>query len=249
MKLLKESALIKKGDKGTLKMLDLWHELSIQHFDYFIEVVIGDRNQNRNFMDYKGDFNTAYPVKIENIVSLILWLEEPEKLDEIIITHEVGHFVLKLQGFSSMIRRGNMNSDEEIMLNSLCHHSALYQLQRTMGLQPQPEIDSRAAHNIHIVRKNSQTLSDSDFWKILLLVDGIHHASPYISKHILKSAKRFQPSSYIKIRAVTDILNKYNLLKAEEVLSCSQNIVEKLKMGSNWESMQDIEELRSAFFS
>jgi hypothetical protein len=50
-----------------------------------------------------GLFGTAIPYMVENKLCLVIWLDVLEPLDQLLLTHELGHFVLSLQGYKLLI--------------------------------------------------------------------------------------------------------------------------------------------------
>ena len=221
----------------------MWHELSKKRFGYSIEIGIGNRREHRQLKGFTGELYTASPLILKGETVLCLWLDSFENVNPIFVTHELGHWIIKLQGFKALLNKPHIHSNEEIILNSMCQHPVVYNLQRVVGHDPQFEIDSRARNDIKFVRKDHPPYSENDADVILMLAEDVFHASNKISRDILKRAKRFHPNVYKKINLVNSILNKYDLLNPEEMLQCEFNIIEELNMGSNWVISEDVEKL------
>jgi hypothetical protein len=158
---LNEIELRGQADKPTNKMLDLWHQLCLKEVDKSVEVLVFNRRDCSDLRNCKGVVNTNAIIPWEGKASLGLFLDNTSRLNYIIVTHELGHWILKLQGL-----KGVMNDEEsgkakyeggtEMSLNNLCSHPALYKLQRSMGHEPQSEIDRMANHNMVGVSKSAE---------------------------------------------------------------------------------------------
>jgi hypothetical protein len=142
MRLYREIKLRKMADVPTVKMLELWLSLTKKIVGIPISVMYGNRRDNPRLCLPDSEVNTALPMSIKGKVILCLWLD-PVTLDRsnfVIVSHEIGHWVLKLQGFRGLICKSKKHCDDEILLNSLTHHPPLYALQRSLGHEPQIEI-------------------------------------------------------------------------------------------------------------
>jgi hypothetical protein len=152
MNLYRENWLRKQADTPTIKMLDLWHSLCCKKIDTSIEVMVGNRREYpfHGISTAQGELNTAIPQTYQGKVILALLLDSIKKLNMLVATHELGHWVLKLQGLKSLVNYDERNGRTEILLSSLASHSALYALQRSLGHEPQKEIDKRASYDIGV---------------------------------------------------------------------------------------------------
>ena len=156
MRLYRETALRKQADEPTLAMLDLWRSLSEEKTGVPVEVMIGDRKKHRQLSSFSGELYAVFPQVIGEKVVIVLWLDSLSNVKPIIVTHEIGHWVLKLQGFCTFHYQADRHNNVEIMLNSMAHHPALYDLQRSLGHEPQVEIDSRSHSDIKLFSKKSR---------------------------------------------------------------------------------------------
>lgn len=103
--------------------------------------MVGDRHEHPRLKQFDGELNTAFPTIVEGRVALALWLDSLKDVNLIVVTHEIGHWVLKLQGFPAMIYPPDRHSNTEILLNSLIQHPPLYTLQKSIGHNPQAEVN------------------------------------------------------------------------------------------------------------
>ena len=143
MKFYPESDLRNEADIPTAIMLDLWHEECCKRLKSDVPVQIADRKENPRFKDFDSPFSTATPQELENKLCLVLWLESIEPLEHLLITHELGHFVLALQGFKFLIDSHSPSGEIGGMLNSFAQHPPLFALQRSLGHEPQKMIDDK----------------------------------------------------------------------------------------------------------
>lgn len=245
MKLYRETALRKQADKPTLAMLDLWQSLSKQKFGVPIEVMIGNRREHSQLSAFSGELYTAFPTTVEGRVALSLWLDSLTNVNSILITHEIGHWVLKLQGFRGMLYRLNKHCNEEILLNSMAHHPPLYALQRSLGHEPQMEIDSRADHDLKRFSMETET-RQRKIWvrNALLLADDLMNCSEEKHKQLERVLrdKHFNTARYLK--KILDIASNYNLLNPKQNLKFSEKLIRKLKLGSEWYAPDEVKELQ-----
>jgi hypothetical protein len=144
MDIYPESTILKQADLPTVGMVDLWHRLCLSELGTDMPLAVGCRKEVPAFQGFPDEINTAVLEVIGGIPSLLLLFDSLEKVEEVILTHEIGHWVLKLQGALAFRDPRAPNSNVEILLNSMCQHPALYALQRSLGHDPQYEIDDRA---------------------------------------------------------------------------------------------------------
>jgi hypothetical protein len=106
--------------------------------------MLGDRRDNPQLRLglSSGEINIAYPQTVEGKVVLFVWLDSFPQVKWVTTSHDIGHLVLKLQGFHGMRYLPKRNTVMEIWLNSLAHHPPLFDLQRSLGHDPQEMIDS-----------------------------------------------------------------------------------------------------------
>lgn len=246
MKLYREIALRKQADDATIAMLDLWRSLCEKRFGIPLEVMIGNRKEHKQLKDFPGEVYTAYPHNVEGRMVLCLWLDRMTNVNSILVTHELGHWVIKLQGFKGLIFKPDVHCDQEIYLNSLCSHPPLYALQRKLGHEPQIEIDSRAKNNLMFVDKSRPKYSETQAKKIsLLLTDDLLNCTSSIARLIRSKARRFHPEMYKLIQIIMSSIDKFNLMNPEENLRCQSDIVQNLSWSEGWIVSEDVKNLAS----
>ncbi len=240
MKIYNESAIRKQADTPTIQMLDLWHSLCEERINYSIEVMVADRKEHHQLGSFKGELYTSYPHIIEGKLRLVLWLDSLDNVNPIIITHELGHRVLDLQGYKGLLDTINRHSDTEIMLNSLSDHPPLYVLQRSLGHEPQSEIDSRTQHNIDVYSRDKEKGKQNWMRNALLLADDLTNCSEQYRKKLRSIVKARHPNTSKLLRKVLTIMQSYNLLKCDSNLRFRQRTITDLHLGSNWKEADNI---------
>jgi len=225
-------------------MLNLWHSLCKEKIGIPIEVMIGNRREHPQLKSTVGEVYTAFPVIIEGKIVLSLWLDSLSNVNSIIVTHEIGHWVLKLKGFRGMIYQPEKHCDIEILLNSMAHHPPLYALQRSLGHEPQIEIDSRADHDIKIFSKERETSKKQFRVKnALLLADDFLNCSSEKRMQLEEIVKRRHLNTARYLWKILSIASHYNLLNPKQNLRFSRKVIRKLKLGDEWYVADELEEL------
>jgi hypothetical protein len=250
VRLYRESVIREKGDSPTIAMLDLWHSLCQENFGTSIEVMASSRKERQQLRSFRGELNTAYPQIVEGRVVLALLLDSLKNVKAIVITHEIGHWVLTLQGMLTYQYTPRPHGDTEILLNSFAQHPHLYELQRSLGHEPQAEIDSHAEHDLHLLA-NEREPRGRDAWvrNALLLADDILNCSESYKKRLKSVVKR-------KHRNTAEILNK--ILKIAPYYSppspggdyrssrrpIQKRLIKELQLGTNWQELDEIKLLK-----
>lgn len=246
MRLYRESAIRKQADEPTIAMLDLWQSLSDQKIGVPIEVMVGNRREHRQLSSFSGELYTAFPGVVKGKVVLSLWLDSLTNVSDILVTHEIGHWVLKLQGFRGFIYQPQKHSNAEILLNSMAHHLPLYALQRSLGHEPQPEIDSRTLHNTEIFSKQTETKKRQFCIRnALLLADDLMNCSEQYRTQLEKIVSKKYPMTAKLLEKILTPAPSYNLLKPDQNLKFCRKVIEALKLGSGWREIDEAKELIS----
>lgn len=247
MKIYRETALRKPEDKAIIAMLDLWHSLSEQKIGASIEVMVGNRKEHQNLKTFSGELYTAMPQIIEGKAALVLWVNDIKKpVEEIIITHEIGHCILKLQGFKAFQRKHQKHSNIEIMLNSMAHHPPLYELQRSIGHDPQVEIDLRCIHNIKLFSKGKKEAHQKEvrIQNTLMLADDYFNSEENRYPLINVISKR-HPNTSKLLKKLIELKSSYNLLVPDQNMIFCEQIIEELELGDDWYNPDEVEGLVS----
>jgi hypothetical protein len=211
-----------------------------------IEIMIGNRRENPQLSSFAGELYTAFPTVVEKKVVLSVWLDYLTNVNSMLVTHEIGHWVLKLQGFHGMIYQPKKHCDMEILLNSLVQHPPLYALQRSLGHEPQIEIDLRANHNIKISSYSRET-GGRQLWvnNALLLADDLINCSDEERKKLMEAVSEKHPNTRRLIEKVLDAVPYYDLLNAEQNLRFTKRIIKNLELKGTWNAPDELKELVS----
>ena len=251
VKLYRETALRGKADEPTITMLDLWRSLTEEKVGVPIEVMVGNRREHEQLGSFRGELNTAYPHVIEGKVVLALWLDSFSSVNPIVVTHEIGHWVLKLQGLRAVTYKPQLHGNIEIFLNSFAHHPPLYALQRSLGHEPQPEIDSRALHDIKVF-SNEKEARDTQSWiaNALLLADDLTNCSDTYRKRLKGVVKKKHPNTAKLLNKILALVPHYNPIQPDKNFRfyrrpIQRRIIEDLKLGAGWREIDELESLKS----
>ncbi|GAH00073.1 unnamed protein product, partial [marine sediment metagenome] len=193
-----------------------------------------------------GEFNTACYDRFNNKDMLVLWFENLNQVEMVIITHELGHWILFLQGFKAFATSKKEYKKIEIYLNSTAQHPALYILQKSIGHNPQIEIDNRVKNNIELFSRESEPLEENiKIRNSLMLADDMMNGS----KELTSSLKDIISSNHYKTNRILDRILKlaqfYDLSKPHRVLHFVKKVVKDLNLSTgNWFVRDNIFEVR-----
>ena len=251
MKLYRETAIRRHEDTATIAMLDLWRSLSEEKLGVPIEVMVGNRREHQQLGSFRGELNTAYPHVVEGKVVLALWLDSFSNVNPIVITHEIGHWVLKLQDVRGFIYQPQPHSNVEILLNSFAHHPLLYALQRSLGHEPQIEIDSRALNDIKVFSKEKET-RDAQSWiaNALLLADDLVNCSDKYQRRLKGIVKKKHRNTARLLNKILALVPHYNPTHPDKNFHfyrrpIQRRIIQGLKLGAGWHEIDEIITLKS----
>jgi len=123
----------------------------------------------------------------------------------------------------------------------MIHHPALYALQRSVGHNPQVEIDSRADQNIEIYAKEKETNEKQLLIKkAFILADDIMNCSVEKREQLEEVLSSKHPNTMKFIEKILDIASHYNLLEPKKNIKCSRRIIRSLELGSEWEEIDGV---------
>lgn len=233
MMFYREIAIRKATDKPTIEMLDMWHSLSEEATGASMEVMARNRKEQRQLKAFSGELYTGIPQVVEGKAVLVLWLDNLSDIQPLMVTHEIGHWILKLRGFRAFHRKHKRYSNIEIMLNSTVHHPPLYALQRSLGHEPQAEINSRCLQNIKLFSKRKEA-TNKEVWvaNALMLADDIFNSEENRTSLINVINKR-HPQKYELLTKIIRLESSYDLLDRDQNLNFSERLIKILKLGDH----------------
>lgn len=218
------------GSEGKT-LMRRWYQLSRQNLGRPIPVVVAERRANDQLAAYSGELNTALPKLVDGQLSLVVYLETIYPIDRLILTHEVGHWILKLQGFEPLAYEPNPTGRIASMLNSLATHPPLYELQRQHGIDPQVMIDSRATENTDLVARR-RNLGNLQFatWEILLFADDMVNASGGTRDLFQKGMKATHSKLWARVRQIRRAAKGVDLADAIDNLAFKRHVTHLLRL-------------------
>ena len=234
MRYYTENEFRQEIDDPARKMLELWHKECRNRFQTDLEVKIADRHQNFRFQDIEETFSTALPEKIENKLTLVLWLESVEPLNNVLITHELGHFVLNLRGFKFLVNSLEPSGDVGGMLNSFASHPPLFVLQRSTGHNPQPMIDLKMKDDIEVYESPNKLQPQFFIRDGLLVADDLNNCSLDEKQRLTKIVQDRYPNIYKVANTALDTIRYYDLNDPKQNLRFIKNLRKVLNLGSSW---------------
>lgn len=234
-------------------MLGLWHQRCRAVLGGDREVGVANRREYGPTKDFKGALNTAVPMRIDGEPMLVLLFDNTESIDDILLTHELGHWVLELMGFKGVRNPSAPHSNEEIMLNSMSQHPALYTLQRSLGHDPQAEIDNRARHNLSRINSGSITIcppktkqgAEIGADRVLLYADDMLNCSGEIGEEMSATLAQAFPNAAQCVRDIGDIRESLNPAELAAHPAFVKAVMRRLDFGPEWTTLDEIPGLKN----
>ena len=237
---LLEREICKLTDNPTCTMINIWHDICDYALRRRIEVVAESRRKHPKLRYSQHEINTAFPAGYKGKVVLSVWVESFPALKPIVMSHEVGHWVLNLRGFRGMLHCPR-HSDTEVLLNSLASHPPLYRLQREAGHDPQAEIDSSCDQNSRLF---SQPGRINEVTGALRLADDILNCSFKNRERLEWTLGRNHPNTLRLVNRIVALASDYNLLDPEENIAFRKKLIEEMNLGDTWRDSDNIEAIR-----
>ena len=169
------------------------------------------------------------------MLCLILWLEPKNFENEIIISHEIGHWILFLDGFTKYSFRHNQKLTVEFSTMHL--HFPLYSIQRKFGFDPQHEIDLRVKHDIER-RKNKSGVyinNEAMLADVFYLADDIINCSEKYRELLLNVLKNKRPEVYHNVLEIDGLRHDYNLDEKDENNAFVLEVLKKYNLMEKFE--------------
>jgi len=230
-----ESELLKRTDAATRKMIDLWHSVSEKVLGRPVEVVVDNRRVDPELRSILYEVNMARPGRYKEKVVLAVLLESFPTLKPPLITHEIGHWVLKLQGFRGMIRHPR-DKEMEGLLNDVASRVPLYALQRSVGHDPQHEVDSRCDQDIETF---THPVPWDEVRKALYLADDLLNCSFDKREQLKSTLRRNHPTTLKTVERIVANASDYNLLNPEQNIAFRREIIREMKLEGEWSEFDD----------
>jgi hypothetical protein len=245
MKVLGEKFIRKRISPPYEKMLDLWGALCKEEIGQHIEIFLADRHEHPNLKHFKGTINTALPRKIDNKLTLVVYLDSVDPPNWLILTHEVGHWILKLKGFKSVRFENGRHSNLEILFNSFIHHTPLYKIQKELGIDPQEEIDSRAENHIFLLNRDKESVNnDLHLRNALLFADDLISCTPELHEELFSLISQKHPKTFEYVKIILETATFYDLNDPKSHAKFAKMLIKKLNVKKDWSFTNEVYELK-----
>ena len=139
----------------------------------------------------------------------------------------------------------------EILLNSFAHHPPLYALQRSLGHEPQTEIDSRALNDIALFSQEKE-IRDAQSWvgNALLIADDLVNCSDKYQRRLKSIVKKKHHNTARLLNRILKLVPHYNPIHPNKDFYFSRRpiqrrIIRDLNLGAGWEELDEVETLKS----
>ena len=201
-----------------------------------LEVVAENRRKNPQPVSFfDGQVNFARPAGYQRQVVLSVWLDSFPDYSPLMLTHEVGHWILNFRGFRGFVRQPR-EPNVEGLVNSLAHHPPLYVLQKSVGHDPKPEIDSRCDHNIRLC---SEHRKEDPLLSALYISDDLLNCSWKKRRELEWVVAKYRPKTMKLVTRITNMAADFDLSDPLINLAFLKKLLKKLKMPGRWIEKDD----------
>ena len=230
-----------------INMLNTWTSLSREVLGGKMEVILIDRHDHPMTKKFEGEINTAKPEEINREMKLLVLLESLESINYTIFTHEVGHWALKLKRFPAIKLHTDIpNHDIEILLNSLIQHPPLYSLQRSLNINPQEEIDSRAEHNIKLFGSDNEIYNEElIILNALTVADDLLSCTENMRTKLYDIMLAKHPETCRLIDIIVEAKEFYDLDNPQGNLKFAAKLMKELNIKYTWSRSKEVSVLKS----
>lgn len=246
LQIFDEAVLREYGDEPTNRMFDIWHQECLIYIKNDIDVIMADRRQNPQLCNIPGEINSASPAVFDNKLYLVLWFDSVYPLQPLLVTHELGHWILVLRGYKSLVDPARTYGDIVVNLNSLAQHPPLFTLQRSLGHEPQDMIDLKAKNDIDYL--NEQKEHNKQYWisDALLIADDLINCSENYRVRLNNILKKRFPNTNRFVRTIMNTLNIDDLHSAKKNLKFCYKLTKELKL-DKWTELDQISKIVAHF--
>jgi hypothetical protein len=246
MQVYSEDNLRKNADAPTIRMLDLWHELCKEKLSFSIEVTVGNRREHPMFSAYGAELHTAYPMTVNGKFSLVVLIDYSAKWKPLMITHELGHWVLKMQGARALLYNVNHHSRSEALLASISQHPSLYALQKNLGHDPQKEIDMHAGQTIVHLGQTSEPIDElTIIEQALYISDDLINCSKSNKTGLTRVISKKRPKTQQIVNKILMVAQaNNNLALPQDCLPFCKMVVKEVPMQDDWSELDEVSLLK-----
>lgn len=245
--------IIRIADKDIIisdklaRLFTEWEDLAEERFGKpRIPVEIISRYKVKQLKHFRGELNTARPIKVHRHWVLVVAVENIDPLNEIIVAHEVMHWIIRFYGFHDVQNKSNPNDDYEILLNCLTSHVPLNRFMAERGFDYLPMENERAMHATKLIYKNGWPKSPTKryiiYWS-LYFSDLIICSSEESSNQLRLALNTCSPID-TRVKQILSTLDHSNLHKPDENKKAKWWLIKMLKL-KKWGDFIDFDNLAS----
>ena len=230
MEYVSESTVRGHGDEAVNALLDVWHQECKAHFKRDIDVILADRTDNTQLRDIPGAIFGASPLIMANKMVLTIWVDTVDRIQPVMITHELGHWVLLLRGYKTMINPQHRPDETAVNLNALAHHPPLYELQQSIGHDPLELTDPDTERDVNFF--NNMKYRDASYFlsDALRAADLMTTCSEHLRHRLEDVLKKRMPITNQYAHTILDVLETHNLTEPEKNLAFVTELLKELKL-------------------
>lgn len=210
-----------------------WFEKCEQRVGSKVPLLIVNRRKIPEFRDAAGEVNITYPKVVDGRLALVIGLEDSDALNEVLLAHEVMHWVIRLDGFHDLYTPVSEYKDAATHLGSVTSHVPLHRYMRERGFDPQPLEDYRTSGTAERVEQGKirpEDLPDLPLKGMALyLADLITGASAEPASR-LRDAIASQGKCRSLVEKTLDVMGHYDLHTPDGHLRASQMVIKALEL-------------------
>jgi hypothetical protein len=235
MKLYSESQLLNGADPATVLMADNWHRLCREHLAVDLEVCCGDFHDDPRFAANHALLTSSEIRQVDGDGRhvLVLMLHSVEPVEDVLITHELGHNILKLLNFCTARPLNRAFGETAAWLNSFSQHPMIYALQRQHRQDPSRDIDNRARFRITELASIGRHVA-LPLVTGLQLADDLMHASHPVADELRRLARTRAPAVMQVADKVREVASGYDLTGVAQHEEFLRSAVAALNLGTDW---------------
>ncbi|MEK6285350.1 MAG: hypothetical protein AABO57_06380 [Acidobacteriota bacterium] len=218
---------------GKLALLmDEWVSLAEKQYGLpQLPVTIINRRDHPKLSGDRGELNTAVPELVNGQPMLVVFLENTDAVNEILVAHEIMHWILNLNGFKGVSEASRFYDKIASYLTSLVSHVPLNRFMTERGFDYLSYENERATETLNALPRELKKprVEQTLVWTVLYLCDVILNCSPKIRNEIEKQIAA-DGRINAKVNQVLSILGGFNLHDVNENSAALQSLLTELEL-------------------
>ena len=222
-----------------------WANLAEKYFGRpRIPVGVVSRYQVNQLKQFKGELNTAQPMRVHGRWTLIVTVEYIDPLNEIMVAHEIMHWIIKFYGFRTIQNKSNPNDDCTILLNSLTSHVPLNRFMAERNFDYFPMENARAEDAAKLIHRDNLPKSpiEEKIIREALYYSDLILSSSSKSGAQLRLALKTCSSIDTRVGEILSALEHYDLHKPDENQRAKRWLIKILRL-NKWGYFIDFDDL------